>query len=87
MSQFQEMPSVNGVMDLTEEEILPIRKKLMDIRDLFIADINVQTMTSQYIVSKYNEQNIGSELNGDTASFILGYMTVDEQLQETPVTE
>lgn len=87
MINFQEVPSVNGVMDFTEEEVLHIRKKLDLIKDSFVPDINTQTLTSQYVVSKYNEESIGNELNGDTATFILGYMTEEEQLQETPVTE
>lgn len=72
-------PNENGIMELTEEEIISIKAKLQAIIDSFIPDDYQATITTQWLVAKYNEQNKGSEINGDTAEYILAYQPIMEQ--------
>lgn len=64
-------PHGNGVMVLTDVEMALIKGKLNTIRSNFVPN-EVQTICDTfYLVSTYNVQNVGSEINGDTADFIL----------------
>lgn len=65
-------PNINGVMLLTEEEIEELRTKLQSIVSNFSPSDNHPSCDTFYIVSTYNINNPGAEINGDTADYILG---------------
>lgn len=80
-------PTVNGVMELEESEILTLREKLNLIRDNFEETVDMEYCTVHYMVSEFNADS-EMQLNGDTASFIMSYMTEEEmQSQEEVVAE
>lgn len=84
---FQKAPTVNGLMELEEVKILEDRDELRTIRELFEPSIDVGRVNIHYIVSEYNEAN-ETRLNGDTASYILEYMTEEEMKEmEQPLEE
>lgn len=64
-------PYTNGLMTLTDDEKAAIKKQLEMIMVSFVADDFSPVCDTFYIVSRYNEQNVGNEINGDTAEFIL----------------
>lgn len=74
-------PHTNGVMDLTTEEISAIKTKLTEIQsrplqtDEYGDDIQWDLFQ---VVSTYNRENVGNEINGDTAQMILSEATPAE---------
>lgn len=74
-------PEVNGVMELTDQEKADITSKLQAIQTAFIETDEQPVCDVFYIVATYNKQNVGNEINGDTAEFMLG------QAQQTPTQE
>ena len=68
-------PTVNGVQELTEAEILEIQTKLQTIETEFIPTEDEPILSLHGLVSRYNQANVGAEINGDTAQFCLAYTT------------
>lgn len=65
-------PNVNGVMDLTADQITAIKSVLEAIQSAFVETDDQPVCDTFYLVSSYNRANVGSEINGDTAEFVLG---------------
>lgn len=63
-------PNINGVMDLTPTEENAVINKLIAIRNAFVETDEQPTCDTFYLVSTYNKQNTGKEINGDTAEAI-----------------
>ncbi|MGP0689833.1 hypothetical protein ACW5UC_25125 [Priestia aryabhattai] len=80
-------PHVNGIMDLTEEEILIIKEDLIEIQDAFVPDDYVSYCDTQYLVSHYNDAHPDMLINGDTANYCLQYVKEEPVAEEQPVTE
>ena len=78
MVQFQDAPLVDGVLTLTETQVLSIRNDLRSIQEGFVPNVNMAYCAIHYIVDKYNEKSSSLKINGDTASYILSYMTEEE---------
>lgn len=76
-------PQVNGVMDLTEEEILSIQAELVVIQEAFEPDDYVVYCDTQYLVSHYNDAHQDLLINGDTAEYCLQYVK-EETVEEDP---
>jgi hypothetical protein len=72
-------PNVNGIMQLTEEQILAIQAKLQAIQSAFEPTDEQPVCDTFYITATYNRENVGSECNGDTVEYILAYVK-----EETP---
>jgi hypothetical protein len=69
---FVNPPNGPGVMHLTDEERAAITEKLQVIIEGFTPTINQPEIDTQYITAKYNQQNAGNEINGDTVDDLLG---------------
>lgn len=67
----QQPPQINGIMPLTDAQIAEIKAKLQAIQAAFVPTDEHPVCDTFYLVSTYNEQNVGAEINGDTAEFIL----------------
>lgn len=67
----EQPPSTNGVMTLTETDKAIIKTKLQSIQSAFAPTDETLVCDTFYLVSTYNKQNIGAEINGDTAEFLL----------------
>lgn len=68
---FRNPPEVNGVMTLTEEEILAIKTKLETIQSEFTPTEEEPVLAIHGLVARYNQANPDFLINGDTAEFIL----------------
>lgn len=66
-------PKINGLMELTEEEILSIKTKLVAIQIAFEPTDEQPTCDTFYLTATYNSEN-DFKINGDTMSYILGYV-------------
>jgi N12 class adenine-specific DNA methylase len=75
----QEAPHTNGVMELTEEEILIIRERLEAIKEAFVPDFYTEYPDTFYLVSTYNKTYPDEVINGDTCSYVMSYRTEEEQ--------
>lgn len=64
-------PHINGVAELTAEEITAMYDKLTVIQGTFVESDDQPVCDTFYLVSTYNKQNVGSEINGDTAQYVL----------------
>jgi hypothetical protein len=64
-------PHVNGMMELSEEDKNSIISKIKTIKDGFTPTDDQPVCDTFYLVSTYNKQNVGTEINGDTAEFLL----------------
>jgi ABC-type cobalamin/Fe3+-siderophores transport system ATPase subunit len=75
MTNHYEAPHVNGVMTLTETEIADIKAKLEAIKTAYVPEnpTEPQEMPLFNLVAEYNKANAGSEINGDTAEYVLNY--------------
>ena len=80
-------PQVNGIMDLTEEEVLSVQAELIAIQEAFEPDDYVAYCDTQYLVSHYNDAHPDLLINGDTAEYCLSYVAPEQQdpAEETPV--
>jgi len=80
-------PQVNGIMDLTEEEVLSIQAELIAIQDAFEPDDYVVYCDMQYLVSHYNDAHPELLINGDTAEYCLQYVKEEQPVEEDPTPE
>lgn len=81
-------PQVNGIMDLTEDEILQIQGELIEIQNAFEPDDYVPYCDTLYLVSHYNDAHPDMLINGDTAEYCLSYVKQENPaVDETPVEE
>ncbi|QKE74779.1 hypothetical protein HPK19_19460 [Arthrobacter citreus] len=71
-------PKTDGVTTLTNEEITTIKARLQKIIDGFVPNDYQEIVDTFYIVSTYNEKNVGHEINGDTAEYLLSYDPTEE---------
>lgn len=67
----QQPPNVNGIMELTQAGSEAIKTKLKAIQAAFVETDEQSVYDTFYLVSIYNKQNEGKEINGDTAEFIM----------------
>lgn len=68
----EQPPNVNGIMSLTSAQKAAIKTKLKTIQTAFTPTDEQPVCDTFYLVSTYNKQNVGNEINGDTTEFILG---------------
>jgi hypothetical protein len=64
-------PHVNGIMELTAEESATIKAALEAIQVAFAPTDEEPVLSTHGLVSRYNQANVGAEINGDTAEYIL----------------
>lgn len=64
-------PNVNGVMALTDTEKATIKAQLEAIQTAFVPTDDEPELSTHGLVSRYNQTNVGAEINGDTAQAIL----------------
>jgi hypothetical protein len=64
-------PHVNGLMELTEEEVTAIKAKLVAIQEAFVPTEGQPVLDLFYIVATYNKENPDTPINGDTAQAVL----------------
>lgn len=65
-------PHIDGVQELTSAQAASVRAALTAIASAFVATDDVPVCDTFYIVAAYNKANVGSEINGDTAQWVLG---------------
>jgi len=70
-------PEVNGIMDLTEDEVLEIQAKLQVIVSAFEPTDDQFYCDTFYMTAEYNREN-EAKINGDTASYCLYYSPTSE---------
>lgn len=76
-------PYANGVMVLTDEQIIDIKTKLDVIISAFEPSDEQPVIDTFYITSTFNKENPDAPVNGDTVQFIL--TPVEEQPAESGV--
>lgn len=71
-------PEVNGVQELSESKILTLQKQLQRIIEDFVPTYEQPVCDTFYLVvehtKKHGEQATFTQLNGDTAEYVLGYV-------------
>jgi hypothetical protein len=70
--QQPQAPHVNGLMELTEEQVAELKAKLVVIQEAFEPTEGQPVLDLFYIVATYNKENPDTPLNGDTAQAVLG---------------
>jgi hypothetical protein len=65
-------PHVNGLMELTEEQVVELKSKLVAIQEAFEPTEGQPVLDLFYIVATYNKENPDAVINGDTAQAVLG---------------
>lgn len=63
-------PIVDGIMSFTTAETTTIKTKLNAIKTAFKPTDEQPVCDTFYLVATYNKQNVGKEINGDTAEVI-----------------
>lgn len=64
-------PNVNGIMDLAAAEVAATKAALEAIREAFVPTDEEPVLSTHGWVSRYNQANVGAEINGDTAEYVL----------------
>jgi len=72
MEELPKPPNVGGVMELATDAKTSIRAQLISIQESFAPTLDEPTLSTHGLVSRYNQQNEGAEINGDTAEYLLG---------------
>jgi len=70
-------PEVNGIMDLTTDEVLEIQAKLQIIVSSFEPTDERPVCDTFYMTATYNNEN-EIKINGDTATYCLYYSPTSE---------
>jgi hypothetical protein len=79
-------PFTNGVMDLTEEEILTVKERLQEVADNFVPDDYYEAVDISYLTVEYNRIYTEERINGDTCEMCITYIPKQEEPEE-PVEE
>jgi hypothetical protein len=72
-TDYKQPPYTNGVMDLTEKEILLVKGRLQEIADEFVPDMYNEQINTFYLTATYNRENPKECINGDTCEMVLAY--------------
>lgn len=64
-------PHTNGVMTLTDDQKSSILSKLQTLQTAFVASDATPVCDTLYLVTLYNTQNVGYEINGDTCDSLI----------------
>jgi hypothetical protein len=84
-------PYTNGVMELTEAEILLVKERLDGVAEDFVPDDYYPEIDTSYLTVEYNKIYTKERINGDTCEMVLSYqpqeVTPEEPVEEPAPTE
>jgi hypothetical protein len=81
-------PFINGVMDLTEEEIFIVKERLEEVAEGFVPDDFTPEINTFYLTATYNQKFPEETINGDTCVMCMSYEPpVEEPTEEEPTEE